>query len=171
MLTTRYRRFGEIATEHGVVYIIEGLDGVCTYGKGCIQQADFNGCCCMSPAGKPHVLDVMSSPGSRIWLRGGAVLLEGRHIDNECMRSQGRIQKAGGGGGGVLSVLGPIQTRGGGGGGAVRFRPDSKAGGGGGGAACRSMIYILVCARVRDSAWGMERGGGAAIGPRGRHFV
>ena len=35
------------------------------------------------------------------------------------------------------------------------------------------MIYILVCARVRDSAWGMERGGGggAAIGPRGRHFV
>ena len=35
---------------------------------------------------------------------GGAVLLEGRHIDNECMRSQGRIRKAGGGG-------------------AVRFRP------------------------------------------------
>ena len=33
------------------------------------------------------------------------------------------------------------------------------------------MIYILVCARVRDSAWGMERGGGAAIGPKGRHFV
>ena len=37
------------------------------------------------------------------------------------------------------------------------------------------MIYILVCARARDSAWGMERGGGggggAAIGPRGRHFV
>ena len=67
--------------------------------------------------------------------KGGAVLLEGRHIDNECMRSQGRIQKAGGGGGGgggVLSVLGPIQKLGGGGG-AVRFRPDSKAGGGGGG--------------------------------------
>ena len=108
--------------------------------------------------------------------KGGAVLLEGRHIDNECMRSQGRIQKAGGGGGGVLSVLGPIQKRGGvlsvlgpiqtrgGGGGAVRFRPDSKAGGGGGGAACRSMIYILVCARVRDSAWGMERGGGGGGG-------
>ena len=35
------------------------------------------------------------------------------------------------------------------------------------------MIYILVCARVRDSAWGMERGGGggAAIGHRGWHFV
>ena len=49
--------------------------------------------------------------------KGGAVLLEGRHIDNECMRSQGRIQKAGGGGGG--------------GGGAVRFRPDPKAEGGG----------------------------------------
>ena len=26
-------------------------------------------------------------------------------------------------------------------------------------AACRTMIYILVCVRVRDSAWGMERGG------------
>ena len=54
--------------------------------------------------------------------KGGAVLLEGRHIDNECMRSQGRIQKAGGGGGGgggVLSVLGPIQKRGGGGGGVL----------------------------------------------------
>ena len=47
-MTTRYRRFGEIAAEHGVVYIIEGLDGVCTYGKGCIQRADFNGCCCIS---------------------------------------------------------------------------------------------------------------------------
>ena len=77
----------------------------------------------------------------------------------------------GGGGGGVLSVLGPIQKRGGGGGlqsasgpiRQVRF---------GGGAACRTMINILVCARARDSAWGMERGGGgAAIGPRGRHFV
>ena len=33
-MTTRYRRFGEIAAEHGVVYIIEGLGGVCTYGKG-----------------------------------------------------------------------------------------------------------------------------------------
>ena len=44
--------------------------------------------------------------------KGGAVLLEGRHIDNECMRSQGRIRKAGGG--------------------AVRFRPIQKRGGGGG---------------------------------------
>ena len=26
------------------------------------------------------------------------------------------------------------------------------------------MIYILVCARVRDSAWGMERGGGGGGG-------
>ena len=55
----------------------------------------------------------------------------------------------------MLSVLGPIR----------------KVGEGGGGA-CRTMIYILVCARARDSAWGMERwGGGGAIGPRGRHFV
>ena len=57
-------------------------------------------------------------------------------------------------GGGVQSASGPIR----------------KVGGGGGGGACRTMIYILVCARARDSAWGMERGG-AAIGPRGRHFV
>ena len=28
------------------------------------------------------------------------------------------------------------------------------------------MIYILVCARVRDSAWGMERGGGGGGGGR-----
>ena len=44
---------------------------------------------------------------------------------------------------------------------------------GGEGGACRTMIYILLCARARDSAWRMERGGGggAAIGPRGRHFV
>ena len=26
------------------------------------------------------------------------------------------------------------------------------------------MIYILVCARARDSAWGMERGGGGGGG-------
>ena len=68
------------------------------------------------------------------------------------MRSQGQIRKAGGGGGG---------------GGAVRFRPDTKSGGGGGGGgatACRTMIYILVCARTRDSAWGMERGGGGGGG-------
>ena len=64
----------------------------------------------------------------------------------------------------MLSVLGPIQKRGVG---AVRFRPDMKSGGGGGGGgavcfrsdtksggggACRTMIYILVCARARDSA-------------------
>ena len=42
----------------------------------------------------------------------------------------------GGGGGGVQSASGPIR----------------KVGGGGGGA-CRTMIYILVCARARDSAW------------------
>ena len=80
----------------------------------------------------------------------------------------------GGGGGGKLSVLGPIQKRrGGGGGGVLSVLGPIQKRGGGGGAACRSMIYILVCARVRDSAWGMERGlgGGAAIGPRGRHFV
>ena len=82
------------------------------------------------------------------------------------MRRQGRIRKAGvGGWGGVLSVLGPIRKAGGGGGGggggAVCFRSDTKSGeGGGGGAACRTMIYIFVCARVRDSAWGVERGGG-----------
>ena len=46
------------------------------------------------------------------------------------MRSQGRIQKAGGGGGGAVRFR-PIQKRGGGG--AVRFRPDTKSGGGGGG--------------------------------------
>ena len=56
--------------------------------------------------GQPRIQDLA---------KGGAVLLEGRHIDNEYMRSQGRIRKAGGGGG-VLSVLGPIQKRGGGGG-------------------------------------------------------
>ena len=78
---------------------------------------------------------------------GGAVLREGRHIDNECLRSQGRIQKAGGGGGGVLSVLGPIRKV-----------------GRGGRAACRTMIYILVCKHVRDSAWGVERGGGGGGG-------
>ena len=86
--------------------------------------------------------------------KGGAVLLEGRHIDKECMRSQGQIRKAGGGGGG---------------GGAVRFRPDTKNGGGGG-TACRTMIYILVCVRARDSAWGMERGrggGGRQLVPEG----
>ena len=77
---------------------------------------------------------------------------------NACEARGGYKKRGGGGGGGVLSVLGPIQKR----------------GEGGGGAACRTMTYILVCARVRDSAWGMERGGGgggAAIGPRGRHFV
>ena len=76
------------------------------------------------------------SPGSRIWLRGGgggAVLLEGRHIDNECMRSQGRIRKAGGGGAAVR--FRPIQKRGGGGGGCVLsvLGPIRKAGGEGGG--------------------------------------
>ena len=29
------------------------------------------------------------------------------------------------------------------------------------------MIYTLVCARVRDSAWGMERGGGGGGGGGG----
>ena len=49
---------------------------------------------------------------------------------------------------------------GGGGGGAVRFRSDTKSGKGGGRAACRTMIYILVCKHVRNSAWGVERKGG-----------
>ena len=94
---------------------------------------------------------------------GGAVLLEGRHIDNEYMRSQGRIQKAGGcGGGGCAVRFRPDPKAGGGGGGvgAVRFRPGTKSGGGGGGGV--------------QSASGPIRkvgGGGAAIGPRGRHFV
>ena len=48
---------------------------------------------------------------------------------NEC-EARGRYEMRGGGGGGVLSVLGPIQKRGGGGG-AVRFRPDTKSGRGG----------------------------------------
>ena len=65
------------------------------------------------------------SSGSRIWLRrggGGGGLREGRHIDNECMRSQGRIRKAGGeGGGGVLSVLGPIRKVGRGGEGCLPY--------------------------------------------------
>ena len=67
------------------------------------------------------------------------------------MRSQGRIRKAGG---------------------AVRFRPDTKSGGGGGGgAACRTMIHILVCARVRDSAWEVEREWGGGGGGGGRQLV
>ena len=36
-----------------------------------------------------------------------------------------------------------------------------SGGEGGGGAACRTMIYILVCAHMHDSAWGVERGGDA----------
>ena len=48
---------------------------------------------------------------------------------NTC-EARGGYEKRGGGGG-VLSVLGPIQKRGGRG--AVRFRPDTKSGGGGGG--------------------------------------
>ena len=51
-----------------------------------------------------------------------------------------------------------------GGGVAVCFRSDTKSGGEGGGAACRTMIFILVCARARDNAWGMERGGGGGGG-------
>ena len=80
-----------------------------------------------------------------------------RHIDIECLLSQGRIRKAGrGGGGGVLSVLGPLR----------------KVGSGrGGGAACRTMIYILVCKHMRDSAWGVDGGGGWAFGPGGQHFI
>ena len=95
---------------------------------------------------------------------------------NACEARGGYEKRGGGGGGGdavrfrpiqkrggVLSVLGPIRKAGGGGGGgAVCFRSDTKSGGGG--AACRTMIYILVCARVRDSAWGMERGGGGGGG-------
>ena len=102
------------------------------------------------------------------------------------MRSQGRIRKAGGGGGAVRFRPDPKAWGGGGGGGggAVRFRPGTKSGGGGGvqsasgpirkvggggggGGACRTMIYIFVCARARDSAWGMERGGGGQLVPEG----
>ena len=132
----------------------------------------------------------MSSPGSRTWLwgGGGAVLREGRHIDNECMRSQGRIQdlskrgnldprceEQGDGGGAVrfrphwkshryskLSMENG-KARGGGGVCAVRFRSDA-GGGGGGGRSCvpydDTMIYIFVCVRVRDSAGGGGGGGG-----------
>ena len=77
---------------------------------------------------------------------GGGGLREGRHIDNECMRRQGRIRKAGGEGGErggvVLSVLGPIRKV-----------------GRGGRAACRTMIYILVCKHVRGEWSGGEEGG------------
>ena len=114
---------------------------------------------------QPRIQDLAKGGG------GGAILREGRHIDNECMLSQGRIRKAGGGGGGggvlsdaksggerrVLSASDPIRKVGGGG------------GGGGGLLAVRRFISWFV----RDSAWGVERGegGGAAIGPKGRHFI
>ena len=35
----------------------------------------------------------------------------------------------------------------------------AKPGADTGGAACRTMIYILVCVSVRDSAWGAGRSG------------
>ena len=55
---------------------------------------------------------------------GGAVLREGRHIDNECMRSQGRIKD--------LSKRGNLDPRCEEQGDAVRFRPHTKSEGGGG---------------------------------------
>ena len=84
---------------------------------------------------------------------------------NAC-EARGRYEKRGG----VLSVLGPIRKAGGGGGGRGGWGVESASGpirkvGGGGGTACRTMIYILVCARARDSAWGMERGGGGGRPP------
>ena len=48
----------------------------------------------------------------------------------------------------MLSALGPIRKAGGG-------------GGGGGGAGALLAVTFFVCARVRDSAWGAERGGAA----------
>ena len=35
----------------------------------------------------------------------------------------------------------------------------AKPGADTGGAACRTMIYILICVSVRDSAWGAGRSG------------
>ena len=65
---------------------------------------------------------------------GGAVLRKGRHIDNECMRSMGRIRKAVGEGGG-----------------AVRFRS------GEGGAGC----CLLQVRYVKYEMW--EGGGALAV--------
>ena len=76
---------------------------------------------------------------------------------NAC-EARGGYEKRGGGGGGVLSVLGPIQKRGRGG--AVRFRPDTKSGGGGGvrfrpdtksgegGCLPYDDLYLGLCARA-----------------------
>ena len=88
------------------------------------------------------------------------------------------IRKAGGGRGGVCPFQAPdTKIGGGGGGGGVLSAsgPIRKVGvGGGGGGGCLpyddTVIYILVCARVRASA-GWRVGGGAAIGARGRHFI
>ena len=84
---------------------------------------------CGSSASRVRVMfECVNQPRIQDLAKGGAVLQEGRHIDNECMRSQERIRKAGGGGG-VLSVLGPIRKAGGGGGGVLstaKKRVESK---------------------------------------------
>ena len=73
---------------------------------------------------------------------GGGGVQEGRHIDNECMRSQGRIR---------IFQKGVFLTR------------DMKRGGGGRRAACRTMIYKFVCVIVRGGGAGggnwCQRGG------------
>ena len=86
---------------------------------------------------------------------------------NACEARGGYEKRGGGGGGGCCPFSARYEKRGGV---AVRFTPDAKSEWErgvlsasrkvGGGAACRTMIYIVVCARVRDSAWGVERGGG-----------
>ena len=83
----------------------------------------------------------------------------GRHIDNECMQSQGWILKAEKGGGVcVLSASRPMRKAGGGGGverGVLSASgPIRKVGG------CLPYDDLYLCACMRDSAWGMERGGG-----------
>ena len=68
----------------------------------------------------------------------------------------------------MLSASHPIRKARGGERGTVCFRSYTKVGEGGW-AACRTLIYIFVCARVRDSAWGAgisyEWGGAAAAPP------
>ena len=78
----------------------------------------------------------MYSPARRV--DGGG----GRHIDNECMRSQGRIRKAGGGG--VQSAS--VRYEKWGGGGCSLLQSDTKSGGGGGGCLPYDDLYLGLCA-------------------------
>ena len=75
---------------------------------------------------------------------GGAVYGRGGTLTMNACEARGGYEKQGvrGGGGGVLSVLGPIRKV-----------------GRGGRAACRTMIYILVCKHVRGEWSGGEEGG------------